>query len=175
MYDFLGDATDEYLQNANIHFGNNIIPLRINNQHDLAPYYPYLVGIGGWNNGHAELYISTESYIDEEERDHLQWKLDDVKRYWRSCKRKKIPYDTEKATQIISFFGMPNGVEQEIAKRVAEDGEKATIDGLHDYMHEYYRYKLLDEMIRLGWDKRRAKFWIWRDWQMLIEEEKDDK
>ena len=70
---------------------------------------------------------------------------------------------------------MPNGVEQEIAKRVAEDGEKATIDGLHDYMHEYYRYKLLDEMIRLGWDKRRAKFWIWRDWQMLIEEEKDDK
>ena len=111
------------------------------------------------------------SFIDEEERDHLTWKLNNVKRYWQSCKRKKIPYDIEKATQIISFFGMPNGVEQEIAERVAKDGNKATIDGIHDYMHEYYRNKLLEEMIRLGWDQRVAKYWIWKDWEKVFREE----
>lgn len=134
--------------------------------------------MGGWSKGYAEIHISKESYIDEEERDHLQWKLNDVKRYWRSCKRKKIPYDIEKATQIISFFGMSNGIEQEIARRVEKDGDKATIDGIHDYMHEYYRNKLLEEMIRLGWDKRVAKYWIWKDWKKAYEEEEeviDDK
>ena len=71
LYDYLGDATDEELQNANIYIGDNVIPLRINNQHDLAPYYPYLIGIGGWGDGHCNLRISTMSFIDEEERDHL--------------------------------------------------------------------------------------------------------
>lgn len=173
MFDHLGDATDEKLQNSNIYIGDNPIPLRINNQHDLAPYYPYLIGIGGWGDGHYNLRISTMSFIDEEERDHLTWKLNDVKRYWRSCKRKKIPYDIEKATQLISFFGMPNGIEQEIAERVEKDGDKATIDGIHDYMHELYRNKLLEEMIRLGWDKRVAKYWIWKDWGKVFREEEE--
>ena len=127
--------------------------------------------VGSWCHGHAEIRISKESFIDEEEREHLTWKLEDVKRYWRRCKRKKIQYDTEKATQIISFVGVPNGIEQEIAERVAKDGEKATIDGLHDYMHEYYRKKLLDEMVRLGWDKCVAKYWIWKDWRKACKEE----
>ena len=105
----------------------------------------------------------------------MTWKLEDVKRYWRRCKRKKIPFDVEKAAQLISFPGTPNGIEQEIAERVAKNGDKATIDDLHDYMHEYYRKKLLDEMVRLGWDKRQAMYWIWKDWKMLVEDEENDK
>ena len=127
--------------------------------------------MGGWSKGYAEIHISKESFIDEEEREHLTWKLEDVKRYWRSCKRKKIPYDVEKATQLISFLGTPNGIEQEIAERVEKDGDKATIDGIHDYIHELYRNKLLEEMIRLGWDRRVAKYWIWKDWGKVFREE----
>lgn len=127
--------------------------------------------MGGWSKGYAEIHISKESFIDEEEREHLTWKLEDVKRYWRSCKRKKIKFDVEKATQLISFLGTPNGIEQEIAERVEKDGDKATIDGIHDYMHELYRNKLLEEMIRLGWDRRIAKYWIWKDWGKVFREE----
>ena len=127
--------------------------------------------MGGWSKGYADIHISKESFIDEEEREHLTWKLEDVKRYWRSCKRKKIPYDVEKATQLISFLGTPNGIEQEIAERVEKDGDKATIDGIHDYIHELYRNKLLEEMIRLGWDRRVAKYWIWKDWEKVFREE----
>ena len=80
LFDNLGDATDEKLQNSNIYIGDNIIPLRINNQHDLAPYYPYLVAVGSWSDGHAEIHLSTESFIDTDERESLTWKLEDVKR-----------------------------------------------------------------------------------------------
>lgn len=172
--DHLSDATDEYLQNANIYIGDNIIPLRINNQHDLAPYYPYIIWFGGWGDGKAELHISTESYIDTNERDHLTWKLNDAKRYWRRCRRKKITYNANEAAQSISFLQEPGDLEREIARRVEADGDKATIEGLHDEIHEYYRKELLKEMLRLGWDKRRARLWIWKDWS-VIEEEEDDK
>lgn len=165
--DHLSDATDEYLQNANIYIGDNIIPLRINNQHDLAPYYPYLIWFGGWGDGKAELHISTESYIDQEERDHLTWKLEDAKKYYRKCKRKKITYNTEAAAKRISFLQEPTELEYEIAHRVKLYGEKATINGLHDTMHEYDRNLWLEEMIRLGWDKRQAACWIWKDWTLL--------
>ena len=52
-----------------------------------------------------------------------------------------------------------------------KDGDKATIDGIHDYMHELYRKKLLDEMVRLGWDEGLATYWIWKDWREVYEEE----
>jgi len=171
--DYLSDATDEYLQNSNIYIGDNIIPLRINNQHDLAPYYPYLVAIGSWSDGHAEIYLSSESFIDAEEREHLTWKLEDVKRYRRRCKRHKEPYDEDEAAKKISFMKEPEDVEREITRRVKENGDKATINGLHDYIHEYYRKELLEEMLRLGWDKRRAKLWIWKDWSVIKEEDDD--
>ena len=98
-----------------------------------------------------------------------------MKRYWRRCKRHKEPYDEDEAARRISFLYEPDDVEREIARRVGEKGGKATIDGLRDCMHEYYRKKLLYEMVRLGWNKRRAKFWIWKDWKMLVEDEENDK
>ena len=171
--DYLSDATDEYLHNAQIYIGDHIVPLRIDNQHDLAPYYPYLVYMGGWSINHHVIHISTESYIDQEERDHLTWKLEDTKKYYRKCKRKKIPYNSEEAARRISFLREPTELEHEIAHRVKSFGEKATINGLHDTMHEYYRNLWLEEMIRLGWDKQQAAYWIWKDWKILVEDMND--
>lgn len=74
----------------------------------------------------------------------------------------------------MSFLQEPGDLEREIARRVEADGDKATIEGLHDEIHEYYRKELLKEMLRLGWDKRRARLWIWKDWS-VIEEEDDDQ
>ena len=33
------------------------------------------------------------------------------------------------------------------------------------------RKKLLDEMVRLGWDEGLATYWIWKDWREVYEEE----
>lgn len=64
-----------------------------------------------------------------------------------------------------------------MARRVGEFGDKATIEGLHDGIHEYYRKELFEEMVRLGWDKAKADYWIWGDWSRIqrLKEEADEE
>lgn len=172
IFDSLGDYTDEQLQQCNIFIEDNPVPLRINNQHDLAPYYPHLMISGGGYKGCWTCQITSRSFIDIEEEEHLSWKLRDFQKYWRKCKRDKTPYVESEAIEKVCWTP-PTETDKEIANRVGMYGNKATIDGIHDGIHEYYRSKLLEEMINLGWDESRAKYWIWKDWKMLISGGKD--
>ena len=172
-YDTFSDYTDEQLQKSRFYIDDQIVPLRINNQHDLAPYYAHLICSAGFCDGVSNCHLTNQSYIDIEEEDHLGWKLRDLKSYYRKCKRSETPYVIEEALKKISFFS-PKEVDYELAKRVELYGNKATIEGLHDTMHECYRNNLLEEMIRLGWEKRKAKYWLWKDWTMLLERDDTD-
>ena len=172
-YDHFSEYTDEQLQKSQIFIGDQIVPLRINNQHDLAPYYAHIVGSVGYCDGIAVCRLTERAYVDYEEEDQLTWKLRDIKKYYRKCKRNKIIYTVEEALKKTCFL-TPTETDYELAKRVEIYGNKASIEGLHDSMHDYYRNELLEEMLRLGWDKRKAKYWLWRDWKMLIEEEDID-
>ena len=172
-HDYFDDRTDDYIKNSKIYLGDNPIPLRIENQHDLAPYYPYLVASMGADKDGCVCHLTDRSYVDSEEEEHLGWKLRDFKKYYRKCKRTKIPYDVDTALKKCCFFE-PKEVDRQIAERVGMYGEKATIEGLHDDMHQYYRQRLFDEMIRLGWDERAAGYWIYKDWKWLIKKEGND-
>ena len=153
-----------------IYLGDNPVPLRINSQHDLAPYYPYIVVLGGWADGRGVFRLTERSFVDTEEEEHLNWKLRDFKKYRRRCKRNKVEYDEEQALKAICWFP-PTDVDREIAHRVGVFGEKATIVGLNDPIHEYYRSELFSKMIELGWDERRARYWIWKDWTIVQNKE----
>ena len=170
--DCYDDKSDEYLQKSNFYIGEDIVPLRINNQHDLAPYYPYLVAVAGSDGTRSTISMSTESYIDIEEREHLDWKLRDLQKYRRKCKRNKVPYVEEEALKKTILFE-PTDVDREIARRVGQYGDKATIDGLHDSLHEYYRNRLFEKMVELGWDKKTADYWIWKDWGRIYDKYKE--
>ena len=171
--DHFSDRTNEYIRNSRFYLADNPIPLRIENRHDLAPYYPYLVAsMGSYQDG-CVCQLTDRSYIDAEEEEHLEWKLRDFHKYYRKCKRAKIPFNAEAALEKCCFFE-PTDVDREIAERVGLYGKKATIEGLHDSIHEHYRQTLFDEMIRLGWDERTAGYWIWKDWRYLIKQEGDD-
>ena len=62
--DWLGDYDDGYIQNIKIFLMDEIIPLRIDNQHDLSPYYPFLVAVGAVNKeGSHVIYLSRESFV----------------------------------------------------------------------------------------------------------------
>ena len=163
-YDWLSDKSDEDLSNMEIFVGDNIVPLRINNQHDLAPYYPCLVCSGDG----MSVNLSERSFIDAEEEDHLSWILNEAKKYRRKCKRNKIEYDPNEFIERSSYWSGKASM-REIAERVRLYGDKATIEGIHDEIHEHYRNELLEEMIRLGWDKKKAKYWIWNDWRCLMD------
>ena len=120
------------------------------------------------------IHLASESYVDTEEREHLTWTLNDLIRIWKRCKRKKIPFDKEEALSQTTLF-TPREHEEEIANRVAEFGDKATIDGIHLKLHDRYRQDLYEEMIKNGWDESRSYIWCFGfdRWVKRNKEEKD--
>ena len=140
-------------------YNNEIIPLRIDSQKDLMPYYSFLTSFRSGNkDGDCIIHLSSQSWVDIEEKERLEYKMDDLKRYYRSCKRKKVPFDKDKALKMISFF-TPEQYEFELVDRVSEYGEKSTIDNIHTSYHDKMRQSLCDDMIKEGWPKSQATFW----------------
>lgn len=172
-YDHFSEYTDEQLQKSQIFIGDQIVPLRINNQHDLAPYYAHIVGFVGCCDGITVCRLTEKSYVDYAEEEDLTWELCDLKKYYLKCKRNKVPYTVEEALKKMCFTTLVE-TDYELAKRVEMYGNKATIEGLHRSTSDHYRNRLLEEMLRLGWDRRRARYWLWKDWKMLIEEDDTD-
>lgn len=137
---------------------DNPVPLRIDNQKDLAAYYPFLVVMSGGKT----VRLSTDSYIDREEADWLESYLESMKRVDRRFKRKKETptlSDFEK-TYFGDFSPKPKHI-TELANRVFVDGQHATTEGIHDQVHDYMRKEWFNEMVHLGWDEDVAKLWIY--------------
>lgn len=120
---------------------------------DLIPLYPYLVVFGFCDNTDSHnsvVWLSCESFVDREERECLEWRLKELLKIYNRCKRKKIEFDVEEALKKIVWNGYNEELYRELANRVKEKGKKATIDGIHLKMQEYYRQELVDEMIKHG-------------------------
>lgn len=154
----------------------HILPFEIKESKDLIPYYPYLVASMASNKETGGvIYLSQESYINSEEKDHIQWQLNSVLRYWRRCKKKKEKFDTLEALSCIVWPAddLPQDFQLELVKRVEELGDKATIDDLHDKIHDMYRKELFDEMVNNGWNENRAGTWIygWQRWNKEFKKE----
>lgn len=160
-------------------YNNDIVPLRIDFERDAMPFYPYLTTImSGDKDGNTIIHLSSESYVDTNENEHLSWYLEDIKKYWRKCKRKKIEFNEEEAAKLIMWCNedLPS-YKEEIIKRVKEQGEKATIKNIHTPLHDYYRKYLYDDMVDAGWDKRIAYRWVYgwqRYWEKIKEGNLDD-
>lgn len=120
---------------------------------DLIPYYPYLIGFAACDNTDSHnsiVCISSESWVDREERESLEFRLKELLRIYNRCKRKKAEFDVEEAIKEVCWNGWNEDIYRELANRVKLFGKKATIDGIHLKMHEIYRKELVDEMIRHG-------------------------
>ena len=143
---------EELQNNVKIYVGNNTEPLHIEKMADLIPYYPYIVGSACFNNTDRKsvIHLSSESFVDREERECLEWRLKHLLRIYNRCKRKKIAFDVEEAVKEVTWNGWNEEPHRELANRVKEYGKKATIDGIHLRMYEYYRKELSDEMIKNG-------------------------
>lgn len=167
--DWFEDYDDEMIRKSNFYISGHIVPLRIDNHHDLSPYYPYLIAVGGRDSsGHSSILLSEESFVDSEEREMLGWKLCDIQKYYRKCKRKRINYNIDEATSQGCLFCSWDNIRR-IAEIVGERGEKVTVEDLiSEYkirhpMSELYRKKLFERMIELGWSEKQARYWIWKD------------
>lgn len=168
FYDWLtGVGPEKFVNECEVYTYGQILPLEINNVNDLIPYYPYLVVTGHGNVVH----LSNESYVDVEERSILTMKLSSVQSYWRKCKRKHVELDQEKALRKIAWPGHKvEKYEAEIVRRVASDGDKAKIDGLHTPYADSMRKLLYEEMLRLGWPESNSYWWCF-GWERYYERE----
>lgn len=183
LYDHFDETDLSNLSNYKIYAYNNIVPLHITSEKDLVPYYPYLVVAAGYNTVDGKrtgtIHLSKESFAVREEREHLTFSLNNVLRYYRRCKRKHIPFTEEEAIDHFSSGLWITATDKDIIKRVAENGEKTTIEGLHTPMGLYYRQELFKEMTRVGYTVTQAASWVYGDdWDLarqVIKENSDEK
>lgn len=120
---------------------------------DLIPLYPHLVAMAFHDNtdsNNSVICLSSESFVDREEREQLEWNLKNLLKIYNRCKRKKTEFNVEEAVKEITWRGWNEEPYRELAARVKEHGKKATIDGIHLKMHEYYRQNIVEEMIKNG-------------------------
>lgn len=177
IYDTFGDASDEFLQNSKFYIygvdGRDHL-LDIKTQKDLAKYYPYLTsGYAYEKNKGAVVRISSQCFIDSEEKDFIMITYKYILRYYNKCKRNKIPYSVDdvcKKQHLIGWLGKdPAEWEVELAHRIGESGDKASIEGLHRPMQEYYRDQWFNYLLDIGYEKDEAYMWVY-GWRRYLNE-----
>lgn len=174
--DCLRDRSDEYLQNSKFfiygtdHRDHQLV---INSQKDLAKYYPYLTCSMGADKNGAHVYITSQSFIDREEAERINWVKNDLVKYYKKCKRNKIQYTADEAIKAALWFN-PSDWEIELARRVGEAGDKAETKDLHTSIHEYFRERWCEELISQGYTEDEARLWVY-GWDRVWEEKKDER
>ena len=173
LYDIFGNADDDFLQKSRFYIrssdGRSHL-LEIKNQKDLAKYYPYIVGCSSYNKEHgAHVEICSRSFIDTEEEDFIIWFRRDLIKYYKKCKRNKIKYEVNEALKEATWCrdGKYNKWEIELATRVGNYGEKASIEGLHRPVHDYFRKEWYNKLVELGYSENEANIWVygWERWR----------
>lgn len=139
---------------SDIYIGSKSHKLNVHGYKDLIPYLAHIIGISAYDNviGNGVIILSSKSYVDEQEEDSLNFKLKHVLRYYNKCKRKKIEFNKEECLEKMvggyHWYSNERDIYSELIDRVVEKGKKATIDGLHLSMADYYRKQLVKEMLK---------------------------
>lgn len=136
----------------------------VKNEKDAALYYPYLEAIAAFNIGKGNsIILSSQSFIDSEEREFMGWYIEDVLRYWRKCKREKKPFDVDECVSAVGYNWRNTYILKAVAEKVAKDGAKAKFDDIHTPMHEHYRRKWFEELVRVGHPEWFAFNWAFNE------------
>ena len=79
----------EIVEKSEIYLGDARI--MINNEKDLIPYYTHLVASASYNKECGNvIYLSKDSFINLEEREHLSWKIQNIISTFRKAKKEKV-------------------------------------------------------------------------------------
>ena len=133
------------------------------NEKEACKYYPYLTAIAVYNinKEYNTIILSSQSFIDSEEEEFISWKINSAYKYWRKCKRNKKVFDVDEFLKSVWWSNQEEF--KIIAERVKEFGNKATFDDIHDSLHEHFRRKWFEEMIRVGWETKQAFNWCFNE------------
>ena len=161
-YDFedrVSGHEQSILDKYKVYIGQQLLPLRMDEPRDLIPYYPYLIS----EEHNNKIRLHTKSHIDEQEESVLTSKLKHVVSYYNQCKRKKVEFNKSEALKkiVLTLYNTAEDCDVELVNRVAENGAKATIDGLHAKFADYMRNQLYELMLNAGWDEDITYKWVY--------------
>lgn len=178
VYDCYSDYSDDRLKQSKFYISTKdgrVHLLKIESQKDLAKYYPYLTSMAyGEKDGGAVVIITSTSFIDREEKEFLDYDLKALLKYYKKCKRNKIEFNDKEAADSISWFGDLSEAQKRLIQRVKKQGEKATTDGLHRPMQEYYRKEWFECLIDFGYEEFKAREIVY-GWERAVQYEKSKK
>ena len=158
IYDSFSDYTDEQLRQTRFVIGTQQIIIR--NQTELAPFYPFLVGVHCADANGGVVHMTPYSYVDAHETEILTFYLDELKKAMRSLKRKKQEVTVEALLARVSWN--KNQYVRVLAERVYEHGNKATIDGVSmDGIMPIYRGLLFKDMVAMGYTEEASRDWVY--------------
>lgn len=130
---------------------------------DLIPYGAFLIGMGyGDKNGNHIVRIGSRSFVDREEEERFTWHLDQVKKIYRRCKRKKIEFTEEYVQKELSWISNKEAI-SEFYKRVKEHPCTKDVSGVHSNIHQHYRNELVETMKEFGYTQEQADEWVYHN------------
>lgn len=137
--------------------------LDIKSVKDLLPYGAFIVGMAyGNQDGTYICHIGERSFVDTEEEESMTWYLNYVKRIYRRCKRKKIPFELDYVLEELDWITDKDRIIT-LFNRVKEHPCSANVKGLHDNMHQYYRERLYEDMVKTGYTEDQAREWVYNN------------
>lgn len=142
--------------------------LMINCIRDLVPYYPYLIVVGAFSNSHSTIELSNRSFVDSEEDEIMSWRLNDLKRIYRRCKREKKEFNFDYVKKVQGDFLTSDPNYKLMIKIVSDNKDNTCINDLyknniHNHMSEYYRNELYETMIAYGYSKIESYNWCFNE------------
>ena len=141
---------------------NERILLDIRSTKDLLPYAAHLIESSCSCDGDMTACITSRSYVDIENDEHMFWLFKMAKREYMRCKRKGVTFDIENAAKKISFRRTPGDVEKTICERIAEHPyAKANISDLKSSTYYFYKEMLEKAMIEAGYTAKQAHVWCY--------------
>lgn len=145
FFDHIDTRGVESLKRTTVYIDGIKEPISIKSYADAIPYFAHTIVYCSCNTDNIVVTLSERSWVDVVEERLLKGYLEDVLHEYHRCKRKKEEFTVEKVLERMSWCARQDVLRQ-IALRVIDYGEEATIEGLTLPMYQRYRDMLAAEM-----------------------------
>lgn len=152
LFDSIEIDGDRLFEETTKIYINNIGPIRNSCKEDLLPYYPYIVHLMSRNDKEIYINLSEKSYVDTSEEETLERMLQDVIRLYKKAKRTKVKFTKDYVLSNLSNYIFNwdeySKIYSILTERVSKDGDKASFEGLHTSIGNFYRNLLYGAAVK---------------------------
>lgn len=143
-------------------------PLDIKSPKDVVPYFPFIVGSGGFSKESCTVNLSAESYNDEHAKEHFSAVKEWMLRARKKAERKGRDVTVAVLATLSPWHTVDDDPDRKLALRVISHGSKATYDDLVPLFCRFWRDELVETMVENGYTREQAEEWSYharKTWQ----------